>query len=182
MKRTALVLLSLALTVLGASAQSVYSATAGRNSLSVGVLDSAFQPDYAGYGIAETSPNRLYGMGAFVDFKINRWIQLEGEGHWLNYNEYNNINENSYLVGPRLPIRRFGRATPYVKAMIGMSSGSFLNGRSSTYAFGGGIDYRLSKHITWRAADFEYQEWKVTNTSGDLYPYGISSGISYRIF
>jgi opacity protein-like surface antigen len=181
MKRIAL-LLCLALTALGASAQSVYSAKAGRNSLSVGATVGAFQPDYAGYGVAETSPNRLYGMSAFVDFKINRWIQVEGEGRWLNYNEYNKVNENSYLVGPRLPIRRFGRATPYAKALIGMSSGSFLNGHSTTYALGGGVDYRLTKHITWRAADFEYQEWKVTNTKGNLFPYGISSGVSYRIF
>ena len=58
----------------------------------LGGLGSMFQPDYAGEGIAQTSPNRLYGVGAYVDARFSRWVQIEGEGRWLRYNEYLGIN------------------------------------------------------------------------------------------
>jgi opacity protein-like surface antigen len=142
-------------------------------------MGSAFQPDYAGAGVAQTGPNRLYGVGAYVDLRVNRWVQFEAEGRWLRYNEYLGINEDNYLVGPRLPIHRFGRATPYAKVLVGFGSGSFLTGHSTTLAYGGGVDYRVTKRISVRAIDFEYQQWNVTPT---LYPYGVSAGIGYKIF
>ena len=166
-----------------ASAQAVYSGSERRFSLSAGAEASAFQPDYAGTGVAQTSPNRLYGMGAYVDVKFSRWIQLEAEGRWLLFNQYDaggsGNGESTYMVGPRLPIHRFGRATPYAKFLYGMGSASFLNGNASAYVFGGGVDYRLSKKFTLRAIDFEYQEW---NVGTPLKPYGASAGLSYKIF
>ena len=51
-------------------------------------MGSIFQPDYAGNGIAQTSPNRLYGVGAYVDAHFSRWLQIEAEGRWLRFNEY----------------------------------------------------------------------------------------------
>ena len=44
-------------------------------------LGSVFQPDYAGNGIAEScSQCTCYGVGAYVDLKFSRWVQVEGEG------------------------------------------------------------------------------------------------------
>ena len=160
------------------NAQVVPAATSSGFSLNAGVLGSAFQPDYAGEGIAQTSPNRLYGIGGYVDARFSRWIQLEAEGRWLNFNEYLGINENTYLIGPRVPIVTFHKLTPYGKVLVGMGSGSFLTGHSFVVAYGGGLDYQLSKRFTVRG-DFEYQQWRVTPT---LWPYEGSAGISYRIF
>jgi opacity protein-like surface antigen len=179
MKETFALLFCIVLAAGAASAQAVYSGSERRFALNVGAEASAFQPDYAGAGVAQTSPNRLYGMGGYVDVRFNRWIQLEAEARWLNFNEYLAINETSYMVGPRLPIHRFGRATPYAKFLYGMGSGSFLTGNASAYAFGGGVDYRLSKKFTLRAFDFEYQSW---NANTPLKPYGASAGLSYKIF
>lgn len=83
------------------------------------------------------------------------------------------------MIGPRIPIFTFGRFTPYGKALFGWGSGSFLLGRASAMAFGGGLDCQLSKRFTLRVFDFEYQRWSVTPT---LWPYGGSVGLSYRIF
>jgi opacity protein-like surface antigen len=180
MKRSilALFLLALVLVAISSRAQVVPAATRRGLSLSAGGLGSVFQPDYAGAGIAQASPTRLYGIGAFVDLRFTRWVQIEGEGRWLRFNEYMGIDQNTYLVGPRIPIRRFGRATPYGKVMIGFGNGSFLSGRASVLAYGGGVDYRLTRKFTARA-DFEYQDWRVTPT---LWPYGASVGVSYKIF
>jgi hypothetical protein len=138
-----------------------------------------FQPDYAGEGIAQTSPNRLYGVGAYVDARFSRWVQIEAEGRWLRFNQYLGIDENSYLIGPRIPIKTFHRLTPYGKVLVGAGTGSFLTGQSFVISYGGGVDYRLSRKFTLRAFDFEYQQWNVTPT---LWPYGGSVGLSYKIF
>jgi len=180
MKRSVLGFFCILLFAAAASNAQVVPSASGRGlSLTAGALGSAFQPDYAGAGVEQTSPNRLYGVGAYVDLRLTRWVQFEGEGRWLRYNQYLGITEDNYLIGPRLPIHRFGRATPYAKVLVGLASGSFLAGHATSLAFGGGVDYRLTKRISVRAIDFEYQRWNVTPT---LYPYGISAGVGYKIF
>jgi opacity protein-like surface antigen len=162
-----------------ARAQVVPSATASSFTLNVGGFGSAFQPDYAGEGIAQTSPDRLYGMGAFFDARVNRWVDLEGEARWLRFNTYLGINENTYMIGPRVPIVTFHRLTPYGKFLFGLGNGSFLTGNTFAFAYGGGVDYRLSRRFTLRAFDFEFQQWRVTPT---ISPYGGSIGLSYKVF
>ena len=160
-------------------AQVVPAATKDTFSVSAGGLGSMFQPDYAGEGIAQTSPNRLYGVGAYTNVRFSRWVQIEGEARWLRFNEYLGINENTYLVGPRVPIVNFHGLEPYGKVLVGLGNGSFLTGNSFVVAYGGGVDYKLNRRFTLRAFDFEYQQWHVTPT---LYPYGGSVGLSYKIF
>jgi hypothetical protein len=165
-------------TALSLHGQVVPSAASGSFRLQAGGLGSVSQPDYAGEGIAQTSPNRLYGAGAFVDARLSRWVQIEGEGRWLKFNQYLGINESTYLIGPRVPICDFHNFMPYGKVLVGMGSGSFLSGNTFVVAYGGGVDYRLYRRLTARA-DFEYQQWRVTPT---LWPYGVSVGIAYKIF
>lgn len=138
-----------------------------------------FQPNYAGTGTAKASPNNLFGFGAYVDFKISRWVVVESEGQWLHFNQYQGINENSYMIGPKVPITNIKGLTPYGKFLVGFGGGSFLNGHTTVLAYGGGVDYRLNKRLTLRAFDFEYQQWMV---KPNLHPYGGSVGIAYNIF
>jgi len=159
--------------------QVVPAASSSSFTLDAGALGSAFQPDYAGEGIAQTSPNRLYGIGGYVDARFSRWVQIEAEGRWLNFNQYLGINENTFLIGPRIPVGTFHKFTPYGKVLVGMGGGSFLTGHSFVLDYGGGVDYRLSRRFTLRCFDSEYQQWRVTPT---LYPYGGSVGLSYKIF
>jgi hypothetical protein len=158
--------------------QVVPAASSSSLALDAGGFGSVSQPDYAGEGIAQTSPNRLYGAGVYVDGRISRWVQLEGEGRWLKFNQYLGINEDTYLVGPRIPIYTFHRISPYGKVLVGLGGGSFLTGHTLVLAYGGGLDYQLTRRFNARA-DFEYQQWRVTPT---LWPYGVSVGFSYRVF
>jgi hypothetical protein len=174
------------LAVVSAHAQVVPAATSRTFSVSAGALGSMFQPDYAGLQIAQTSPNRLYGPGAYVDVHFSRWVQVEAEGHWLRFNQFHQPGdptgngESTYLIGPRIPIVTFHRITPYGKFLVGMGTADFLTGGNAfVLDYGGGVDYRLTRRFTLRAFDFEYQQWHLTPT---LYPYGGSVGLSYKIF
>jgi hypothetical protein len=162
-----------------ARAQAIPSASKSQFSVSAGALGSVFQPDYAGGTTAKASPRYLYGVGTYVDVRFTRWIQIEGEGRWSRFNQYYGINESTYQIGPRVPLVTFHRLTPYGKVLAGMGTGSFLTGHSFVFTGGGGVDYQLTRRITLRAIDFEYQRWRVDPT---LYPYGASVGVSYKVF
>ena len=170
---------------LSARSQVVPAATGRTFSLNVGGMGSIFQPDYAGNLIAQASPNRLYGAGAYLDAHFSRWLQIEAEGRWMRVNQYywgdppTGNGEDTYLIGPRIAPYTFRKFTPYGKVLVGFGNGSFLTGRCLAVAYGGGVDYRLTRRFTLRAFDFEYQQWQVTPT---LHPYGGSVGLSYKIF
>jgi opacity protein-like surface antigen len=189
-------------------AQAVPSATARQFSLTAGGTFSLFQPDFVGGTSAQTNGQSLFygidGPAVFVDVRFRRWVQFEAEGRWMRFNvrststvsgslNVNAVPEDNYLVGPRIPFR-VGRFTPYAKILGGYGVTNLLNvnqvaGNSlSGYmlAYGGGTDYRLTKHLSVRLIDFEYQQWfltaPATSTSFTIQPYGASAGISYKIF
>lgn len=164
------------------SAQVEQSANRGGPAVRAGGEFSIFQPDYAGQGVAQTSPQRLYGFGVYVDADFTRWIQLEAQGRWLHWNKYAGIYQNTYGIGPRIPIHEFRSFTPYGKFLIGWGSMSDLNGKATVFTYGGGVDYRLnrlSSKLTARG-EFEYQDWRVGTPN--IQPYGASFGLSYRIY
>lgn len=186
MKRTAvsLILCLLCAGALLARAQVVPSAYRQRFTLNVGGMGSVFQPDYAGNGIPQEAPNRLYGWGTYVDLGLRRWVQIEAEGRWLRENRYLNIDEDNYLIGARAPIGTYHRFKPYGKVLVGYGRMNFqynyAYGRFLDVALGGGTDYELTRRISARV-NFEYQLWP-NWIDGTLKPYGGDVGIAYKIF
>jgi hypothetical protein len=192
-KRLLLALFSLS-TALCASvgAQTVPDATGSGFQLRAGAMGSVLQPDFPATCIVNqiptvcvgTSSNRVYGVAGYADFRFSRWIQPEAEFRFSRFNAGLNGNqEDTYLFGPLVPIYTFHKmhATPYAKFLIGWGRATgFLDPPNTlAMAYGGGLDLRMSKHFTFRAFDFEYQNW-YGGTS--LKPYGGSAGISYRLF
>lgn len=177
------------------TAQVVPSAFARGLSINAGGEVSGFQPDYTGTGVPAQAGfhGDLAGIGTYVDVKVTPWIQFEGEARWMRFNRPDNgIYEDNYFIGPRLPLYRFRwrRATPYAKVMIGYGKLNFEDnngwGRYTAIAYGGGMDIKMSKRINLRLPDVEYQQWlDWTEGAGKnytLFPYGISVGVSYRVF
>ncbi len=147
-------------------------------------MGSIFQPDYAGFLYQpEASPHPLIGFGGYVDFGFRRYLQFEAEGRWLRFNQYLGIYQDHYLIGPRIPIRKYGKFTPYGKALFGWGTmdSPFFSSRSANIALGGGVDYELNRKLSVRMIDFEYQLWP-NWVDGTLKPYGASVGMAYKIF
>lgn len=193
----------LAAGALSARGQVVPSATGRGLSVTAGAMGSVFQPNFKGdwtptndllIPTAEASDWALIGIGAYVDVKFTRWIQIEAEARFSRFNQYENIHQDNYLIGPRIPIHRYGRFTPYAKALVGITNmdmgpdptdptgtRSDPTGRFLTAAYGGGVDVKLTKRFTLRAVDAEYQQ--LPNAYGNSFsPYGASVGLGYRIF
>jgi hypothetical protein len=181
---------------IAAGAQVVPSASGREVSVTAGGMASIFQPDFANEWIssstcyycvpvAQASNQPLFGVGAYVDVRLRRWVQFEAEGRWSRFNAFQGITQDNYLIGPRLPVYRLWKATVYGKALGGFSNMNFGSGvgtgQYTTFAVGGGVDVKLTKRISLRAADFEYQlyPWWVNST---LSPYGASVGVGYKIF
>jgi hypothetical protein len=193
-------LILLSAVAVSAHAQVVPTAAARQFSITAGGMASIFQPDFKGdwacagpclapsqilYPAAQSSNQPLFGAGAYVDIKLTRWVQLEAEGRWQRFNEYADISQDNYLIGPRYPVYRLGRSKLYAKALFGYSKMNFDvfgdHGKFTDLAFGGGVDVKLTKRVSLRAVDFEYQYWPQWGNS-TISPYGASMGISYKIF
>jgi opacity protein-like surface antigen len=163
-------------------------------------MGSVFQPNFKGnwtpknyqwIPTAEASDWALIGAGAYVDVKFSRWLQFEAEARFSRFNQYANIHQDNYLAGPRIPLHRFGRFTPYAKALAGITSmdmgpnpngtGPDPSGIFFTAAYGGGVDVKLTRRFTLRAVDAEYQQLPQC-FGNSLSPYGASVGLGYKIF
>jgi hypothetical protein len=157
-------------------AQAEPTATAPGAYISVGTTYSFFNTGYGG--------QKVLGAGAYVDINPVRAVGLEAEGRWMKQREFPNIGQSAYLIGPRVQFRK-GRYTPYVKTLVGLSYFEFpyasARGRYFTIAPGAGVDLMLGRNLKIRLIDVEYQQWPQF-TFGAISPYGVSVGISYRVF
>jgi hypothetical protein len=131
----------------------------------------------------------VFGPGVYVDVHFTHWIQIEAEGRWMHWGGYGGETQDNYLIGPRVPVYRLGRRGQiYGKGLVGLAKMNFAdidpykNGSFTAFAFGGTLDYKLTRKLTLRAVDFEYQYWPKWIPNESLQPYGVSIGASYRVF
>lgn len=148
---------------------------------------SGFNPHDSNNPFYYTNGSKLIGIGTFVDMHVSHWVQVEAEGRWLKWNGYGGTEQSNYLIGLRVPVKQIGQRTQiYGKTLVGYGKMTFASGYGygsfTDVAFGGTLEYRLSRKLTLRAADFEYQYWPVWLGNKSLSPYGVSVGVAYRVF
>ena len=123
------------------------------------------------------------GIAVWGDYDLLGFLGLEAEGRLGGLVAPGGIGENTYLVGPRLMYRR-RRITGYGKLMVGRGSitNTVLNQSSSfnVYAYGGGLEYKVSRRFILRAIDLELQKWPDFKPSS-LSPMSLTAGVSYVI-
>jgi len=114
-----------------------------------------------------------YGASGSFTWNPSRWIGLTEELGALGYTR--NVTGTSlhgetstFLVGPRLNLRRFDYFIPYAEFLLGGAhAGPQMTGDASQSAFalaaGGGVDVALTRNIVWRFAEIDYL---MTNFSG----------------
>ena len=95
-------------------------------------------------------------------------------------------HEMDFLFGQRVYFHRHGRMYPFVQALLGserFSAGVTGVGSASTNAFamtaGGGADITLTKHVSFRAFQFEYLYTHFNGASQNNLR--LQSGIVWRI-
>jgi hypothetical protein len=159
-----------------ASGQVVPAADAGGCKVTVGATATGYALQYG--------DRKMLGVAAIADVDTNRRIGIEGEAQWLMFHQTANVHTTTYLIGPRYHMT-FCRFQPYAKGLIGFGQFNYPyhlgQDNDLVIAPGGGVDFRISRRVRLRLADFEYQIWPQFHY-GALSSYGISSGIRVRIF
>src|SRR5271168_236233 len=132
---------------------------------------------FAGYSYVRENPSTpgvgsysLNGGSASVAYNVNSW--LSGVADFGGYHNGNILGTNvegtlsTYMFGPRVSFRHLGRLTPFGQVLFGVAhaSGS-LSGSATTisssdnafaFSFGGGVDYRLTRHLLLRPLQVDY--------------------------
>ena len=123
------------------------------------------------------------GLTAWADYDFSRFLGAEVEVHFGGIVSPDDIGENSYLLGPRLSYRR-KHFTLYGKILVGRGSISNQNFHISSsydiYAYGGGLEYKVTRRINLRAFDIEEQTWPHFFPH-PLSPIAVSVGAMYVI-
>ena len=173
MLKKALILVSLIVAPAMLHGQARPSATRAGD-LQVGGGYSIVSPDFG--------TNHLGGIMGYADFDFRPTIGIEAEVRFANMNARVDVTEKTYLIGPRY-IFYYHKFNPYAKILVGRGVFNFpLNTANLAYnmvAFGGGIDYRVKRHINIRVIDVESQHWFSFQKSS-LTPLAYSAGVAYH--
>jgi hypothetical protein len=156
-------------------AQAVATASGPGSYVAVGGGISVFQVDYG---------QRVVGGGwVFADVNPTWRFGLEAEARWLRFHAGEDVTETNYLAGVRVAIRSHA-VKPYAKFLVGdahiVLPFQYASGDFVAYVPGGGLDYELGDRVSVRAVDFEYQLWPQF-PYGELKPYGVSTGLIFRL-
>jgi opacity protein-like surface antigen len=155
---------------------------------------------FAGYSYVRENPSTagvgsfsLNGGSASVAYNANSW--LSGVADFGGYHSGNILKTgadgtlSTYLFGPRVSYRHFGRITPFGEVLFGVAhaSASIGGGTASDNAFamtvGGGVDYKLTNRIAIRPVKVDYlmsrfsETGNGSNTQNNL---RVSTGIVFR--
>jgi hypothetical protein len=104
-------------------------------------------------------PSLSRGMGANISYNFTSNFALEA--NWgVNWSSGNHININMGAVGPKFTYRGEDGVEFFAHALIGFEKISFLSVNNSTGVgglLGGGMDYRLCKHVKLRVFEADLQ-------------------------
>jgi opacity protein-like surface antigen len=127
---------------------------------------------FAGYSYVRANPATvsndhfsLNGGTASVAYNFNNW--LSGVADFGGYHTTNGLASgldgtlSTYLFGPRVSYRHFGRVTPFAEVLFGdahAGGGVFTTNSQNAFAMtvGGGVDYRFSRRLSIRPLKVDY--------------------------
>jgi opacity protein-like surface antigen len=155
---------------------------------------------FAGYSYVRENPGtagaksfNLNGGSASVAYNANHWLSAVADfGAYHNGNILGTGTSgtlSTYLFGPRVSYRHFGRITPFGEALFGVAhAGSSIAGAGGSdnafaMSLGGGVDYKLTDHFAIRPIKVDYlmsrfsETTAGTNTQNNL---RVSTGIVFR--
>lgn len=155
---------------------------------------------FVGYSYLRANPSTssfgsfsLNGGSANVAYNVNHW--LSGVADFGGYHNGNILSHgvdgttSTYLFGPRVSYRHFGRITPFGQVLFGVAhaGANVLNTTNSQNAFamtvGGGVDFSLRRHIAIRPLQVDYLMTRfseLTNSTQTQNNLRVSTGLVFR--
>ena len=142
-------------------------------------------------GIAPSATYNGNGGGGQLEYNANHWLGVVGDlGGFRATSSGNGALAGgvfTYLLGPRVNFRR-GKVTPFVQTLFGgvrTTDGiAQSTGTENNFAMtaGGGIDFKVSKHVSVRPVQVEYFMTKIpdglNNRQDNL---RVGAGIALRL-
>ena len=156
---------------------------------------------FAGYSYVRANPSTsssnnfsLNGGSASVAYNFNNWLSAVADfGGYHTTNAFANGVDSTlstYLFGPRVSYRHFGRVTPFGEVLFGdaHAGAGLFNTTNSQNAFamavGGGVDYRVSPRFSIRPLKVDYLLTRFNeltpNNRQDQNNLRVSTGIVFR--
>ena len=157
--------------------QALPTATRSGGYIAIGGSFAGFRSPYNDRWVA--------GYSLYADVNVTRRFGVEAEGRRLRFDTGEDTRSATYLIGPRISTT-WPRYRPYAKVLAGTGQFTYpfgyAHGSYLVVAPGGGLDVSLLHGRAYlRVIDYEYQIWRQF-TYGSSRPYGLSSGISIRVF
>lgn len=152
-------------------------------------------PGLYGSGELDNTAN-ANGFVASAAYSLNSMFAIVGEYGFYHAGSVSNTglpssvaanaNLQTYLFGPKISYRS-GPITPFAQVLVGGAHATFKESSSSVsvtgpgasglgLAVGGGLDWKVTPHLSIRPAQFEYLMTKFTN-SNTLPDYNSSNGV-----
>jgi len=138
-------------------------------------------------GVASHDSYNLSGGGGQLAYNFNKWFGVAGDlaGYALTSGTVQPA-AMSYLAGPRFTLRR-RKASPFVQTLFGgvLSNDGITNaGLTSVFGMsaGGGLDFRVSRHVALRPVQAEYLLTKFPDGANNRQnSFRYSSGVVFRL-
>jgi opacity protein-like surface antigen len=176
MLRASKVLLSLGFLIFVSRLLAQVAPSAAKPLGAYGYAQATVVDNELGYGKA------LGGSGGFV-LQHNPWLSFDARGVIIEAREP--IHTYIAELGPQVSYR-FSRFTPYAEGLAGLGHTSYLTpqktiarGWGFTYTAVAGVDFRLTRGLSWRVADLSYSH---IDAGSGASPKLASTGIVYRFF
>jgi hypothetical protein len=134
------------------------------------------------------------GWEASLNYNLNKWLGIKADfaGHYYHSDLYQILeHQHEYLLGPQVSWRAkkftvFGHGLIGISHKHGETRYAPLPGvekfgeESFTSVLGGGADWNLTKHISWRVAQIDYQRSRSLFEGLGVNELRAASGIVFR--
>jgi opacity protein-like surface antigen len=151
---------------------------------------------FGGYSYYRCDPSNtksscdLNGWLGSMSVNATKWIAAVGEigGTYGSIGTIDSVKQMSFLLGPRVYLRKFDRFTPFAHAFAGNTylversgNNKVLKENDFTLAFGGGLDLKLMKNFAVRPFQMDYVTVQQKYSSYRMNNFRFAAGFVIRI-
>jgi opacity protein-like surface antigen len=134
---------------------------------------------FGGYQYTHLDPNfNASGWNASIAGNLNHWFGVAAD---FSGAYDSGVKFHTYMFGPVVSYRQPARVTPFAHVLIGgaRASGGGTSTSGFSMAVGGGMDAKVTDHLSWRILQGDWLMIRFSGTT-DRKNARVSTGIVYR--